>query len=136
MELALIESAWLRAERPGMSQSQFRVFTVNSLRRAKNPRDISDCLERRKQRGSPRQLMAESKTGFRENRCGIRRDVRFDGPSLGFGRACVDALELTVVARTVQAHKEGIAEADCRGEAEKSCDEKKNLLYGKWLDAD
>ena len=96
------------------------------------------------------QLMAELKNkGFREERCGIRREssiqglaadieVRFDGPCPFLDRsgACLDTLELTVVARAVQAHEDGVGEAHCRGEAEKTCDEKKNLLYSEWLDAD
>ena len=45
-------------------------------------------------------------------------------------------LELTAVGRRVQAHEEGVGEAECRGEAEESCDEKKNLPKSEGLDAD
>jgi hypothetical protein len=48
----------------------------------------------------------------------------------------LDAIELTAVGRRVQADEEGVGEAECRGKAEENCDEKKNLLKSKGLNAD
>jgi hypothetical protein len=48
----------------------------------------------------------------------------------------LDAIELTAVGRRVQADEEGVGEAECRGKAEENCDEKKNPLKSKGLNAD
>jgi hypothetical protein len=47
-----------------------------------------------------------------------------------------EAIQLTAVWRRVQAHEEGVGEADRRGEAEESYDENKNLLKSEGLDND
>ena len=55
-------------------------------------------------------------------------EVRFDGLFPDRGGRCLDVVGLTVTARAVQAHKQGVGEADCRGEAEENSGQEKDLL--------
>ena len=59
-----------------------------------------------------------------------------DGPLWDREGDRLDAIELTAVGSRVQAHEEGVGAADGRGEAEESCDEKKNFPKSERLDAD